>query len=86
MYYVQKTATSYYLSPVQEGALFSVNELPERPVDRKGYRLVLAVDEIKQLVWYEYKPLITPEPSPTDDLEQIAIDHEYRLTLLELGL
>lgn len=26
------------------------------------------------------------EPTPTDDLEQMAIDHEYRLTLLELGL
>ena len=26
------------------------------------------------------------EPTPTDDLEVMAIDHEYRLTLLELGL
>ena len=27
-----------------------------------------------------------PEPTAADDLEAMAIDHEYRLTLLELGL
>lgn len=36
-------------------------------------------------VWSHPGP---PEPEPTaaDDLEAIAVDHEYRLTLLELGL
>ena len=36
-------------------------------------------------VWSHPEP---PEPEPTaaDDLEAMAIDHEYRLTLLELGL
>lgn len=36
-------------------------------------------------VWSHPEP---PEPEPTaaDDLEAMAVDHEYRLTLLELGL
>lgn len=34
------------------------------------------------------QPEPTPEPEPTaeDDLMEIAIDHEYRIALLELGL
>jgi len=27
-----------------------------------------------------------PEPTATDDLMALAVDHEYRLTLLELGV
>ena len=29
---------------------------------------------------------ITPEPTPQDDIDAMMIDHEYRLTLLELGV
>lgn len=34
------------------------------------------------------QPEPTPEPEPTaeDDLMEMAIDHEYRVTMLELGL
>lgn len=38
-----------------------------------------------------YDPLPQPEPEPEEptaeeDLQAMAVDHEYRLTLLELGL
>ena len=28
----------------------------------------------------------TPEPTPQDDTDAMLVDHEYRLTMLELGL
>ena len=40
---------------------------------------------------YVHDPLPVPEPQPAEptaeeDLQAMAVDHEYRLTLLELGL
>lgn len=40
---------------------------------------------------YVYDPQLEPEPEPAEptaeeDLQAMAIDHEYRITLLELGL
>lgn len=40
---------------------------------------------------FVYDPLPEPEPEPTeptteDDLASMAIDHEYRITMLELGV
>lgn len=39
---------------------------------------------------YVYDPLpkveIKPEPTAQDDTDAMMIDHEYRLTLLELGI
>lgn len=32
------------------------------------------------------KPTPEPEPTPQDDTDAMLVDHEYRLTLLELGL
>ena len=29
---------------------------------------------------------IEPEPTPQDDIDAMMVDHEYRLTLLELGV
>lgn len=39
---------------------------------------------------YVYDPLPKPEPTPAEptaesDMQEMIIDHEYRLTLLELG-
>lgn len=31
-------------------------------------------------------PTTEPEPTPQDDTDAMLIDHEYRLTLLELGV
>lgn len=40
---------------------------------------------------YIYDPLpkpepITPEPTIEEDMQALIIDHEYRLTLIELGI
>ena len=39
---------------------------------------------------YVYDPIpkveIEPEPTPQDDTDAMMVDHEYRLTLLELGI
>lgn len=40
---------------------------------------------------YVYDPLPKPEPTPAEptaesDMQEMIIDHEYRLTLLELGI
>ena len=39
-------------------------------------------------VWTEITPPPEPEPEvdPVVDLEEMAVDHEYRITLLELGV
>ena len=31
-------------------------------------------------------PTIEPEPTAQDDIDAMLVDHEYRLTLLELGV
>lgn len=39
---------------------------------------------------YVYDPLPEPEPTPEptaeSDMQEMIVDHEYRLTLLELGI
>jgi hypothetical protein len=34
----------------------------------------------------EPEPIPAPEPTAQDDTDALLVDHEYRLTLLELGL
>lgn len=34
----------------------------------------------------ESEPALAPTPTPQDDTDAMLIDHEYRLTLLELGI
>lgn len=34
----------------------------------------------------ELPPEPQPEPSAEDDIEMLLVDHEYRITLLELGV
>ena len=35
---------------------------------------------------HEPEPEPEPEPTPQDDTDAMLVDHEYRLTLLELGI
>lgn len=54
-----------------------------------GRAMAEEVDGVLTLVgWvaYDYPPSPTPEPSAEDDIELMLVDHEYRLTLLELGV
>lgn len=52
------------------------------------YRLVGGeiVEKSEQEIADEIAALPPPEPTAQDDLLALAIDHEYRLTLLELGV
>lgn len=36
--------------------------------------------------YFDHAPEAEPEPSEADDTAAMLVDHEYRLTLLELGL
>jgi len=36
--------------------------------------------------WLAWEPEDTTTPSAEDDMDAMLVDHEYRLTLLELGL
>ena len=44
------------------------------------------VTSMKEGTLPEQEPEPTPEPSEEDDTAAMLVDHEYRLTLLELGL
>ena len=73
MYYIQKTgANSYYFSPVNSNALFGIEKLPEKPMPKAGYVIVLCVDEEMKKVWYSYKSIKNTAPTA-----------EERLTALE---
>lgn len=36
--------------------------------------------------WWSWEPEDTSTPSVEDDMDAMLVDHEYRLTLLELGV
>ena len=57
-------------------------ELLTNVPQKEGYIYKLGTD--KQ--WVEFEDTFTPEPSEQDDTNSMMIDHEYRLTLLELGI
>ena len=42
--------------------------------------------DVEQGIIPEPQPEPEPEPSTEDDMMSMAVDHEYRLTLLELGV
>lgn len=54
------------------------------------------IDKVDKFVWddddYEEAMMCIPyetevfEPTPQDDTDAMVVDHEYRLTLLELGI
>lgn len=57
------------------------------PIDGKNYKMSWEVqnNEIVK-VWTETTPPPAPEPDPIVDLQEASVDHEYRITLLELGV
>jgi hypothetical protein len=60
--------------------------LPGPVTDKYGrfnYRFVDG--EIVEIPTEEKPPIPSPTPSAQDDLLSMTVDHEYRLTLLELG-
>ena len=73
-----------YANQETNGEYFALEYIPEG----SG---VLKTDLVS--VWWEpvQEPIPEPVPEPeppteTDDLASLLIDHEYRLTLLELGI
>ena len=53
-----------------------------------GYVLICKPDGTQELVERELPEIVPadPEPSAQEDTDAILIDHEFRLTLLELGI
>ena len=53
-----------------------------------GFVLICKPDGTQTLVERELPELeyTAPEPTAQDDTDSLLIDHEYRITLLELGL
>lgn len=56
-----------------------VTSIPEKPIDCECHLDIVN----RELVW-----VLEPEIEPTaqDDVDAMIIDHEYRLTLIELGV
>jgi hypothetical protein len=64
-----------------------VDELPERPKEKRGYNLQICADTEEQRVWYGYFEIeAIPEQDLTSILGDLVVDHEYRLILLETGV
>lgn len=59
------------------------------PTDGKSYAMSWIQEEDRIVkVWTEIPtpPQPEPEPDPIVDLQEASVDHEYRITLLELGV
>ena len=69
-------AQSHYLSkPLYDGAVLRYKLVDGKVVERTAEEI--EADKAK---------LPKPEPTAEDDTNAMIVDHEYRLTLLELGL
>lgn len=59
------------------------------PTDGKSYAMSWEIQDNQIVkVWTEVPtpPQPEPEPDPIVDLQEASVDHEYRITLLELGV
>lgn len=62
-------------------------ELEQALWDCAGYCDLEIVDGVLVgMIPTERPPVPPPPPDPQEDTDAIAVDHEYRLTLLELGV
>lgn len=55
-------------------------------VDEQGTVTAVTADEAALAAYKAEHPDTAPEPTEEDDNAAMLVDHEYRLTLLELGL
>lgn len=61
-------------------------ELPNFPFGDVTAEIIDGVLTVTSWTAGELPPEPEPEPSAEDDVELMLVDHEYRLTLLELGV
>ena len=71
-----------YSNGVLENVIVADEDFVKEYCSENGY--TYEADDIQ--VQPEPAPIPAPEPTAQDDTDAMLIDHEYRLTLLELGL
>lgn len=65
---------------------FDMSELPKSPDEERSYTLDIDFENKSFTLVPKDAPEVEPEPTEEDDTAAMLVDHEYRLTLLELGL
>lgn len=81
------TITSYDLS-LGNLVETSVIKVDAEPIDNVT-KFAWADDDYEEVLMYIPNPTdwnASDDPSPQEDIDEMIIDHEYRLTLLELGV
>ena len=81
------TITEYDLSL---GSLIETQVIKEgaEPINNVN-KFAWADDDYEDVLMYIPNPFNTSssdDPSPQDDMDAMLVDHEYRITLLELGI
>lgn len=86
-----QTNTSWSINPYGETYLEVPDELVPEILVTRGYCDIELNEDGTELVSFTAREIPEPteperEPTTEDDLLSMAVDHEYRLTLLELGV
>lgn len=84
----------YAISKYYHNTDFSIDKKAIQIIDDSselGKKIISMIPNVKLIytdgLVTDCEPMSEPEPQDTEsDLMQMAIDHEYRLTLLELGI
>ena len=95
------TENGNYGNPVSrafDGGVYLPDEMLESYIDAMGFVSITVTDgevetiQLNEAAYNAYiadHPITPPapdEPTEEDDINAMLVDHEYRLTLLELGL
>ena len=87
-----QTNSGWFENPYGDAFAVVPDDMVEDIMATKGYCDITLNDDGTEVVSFTAReiPVIeTPtntEPTPQDDIDAMMIDHEYRLTLLELGV
>lgn len=76
----------YYIEPEidQAGNIIDMGEVS--PISENAGDAIYIVTSLAEGVVPEPEPIPEPEPTAEEDLMQMAVDHELRITMLELGV
>jgi len=69
----------------EDGSTYTAYECDEVQYRYPGIVTKAAI-EADMDTWWAWEPDGTTMPSAEDDMDAMLVDHEYRLTLLELGI
>ena len=72
--------------PIDEGAAIRRSGSPEIEVEEPAEHVCMVVTAMTAGIVPEPGPEPDPEPDPQEDTDAMLIDHELRISMLELGL